>query len=60
MARAQQAVALSVAQLIRRPGALARALSADDVNELGRRKSYANLHKFDTAKEHIATGLIWA
>jgi hypothetical protein len=23
-------------------------------------KSYANLHKFDTANEHIATGLIWA
>jgi hypothetical protein len=23
-------------------------------------KSYANLHKFDTANEHIAAGLIWA
>ena len=23
-------------------------------------KSYANLHKFDTANEHIAEGLIWA
>lgn len=23
-------------------------------------KSYANLHKFDTANEHIATGLMWA
>lgn len=23
-------------------------------------KSYANLHKFDTANEHIASGLIWA
>jgi hypothetical protein len=118
--------ALPVAQLIRMRGALARALSTNDVNELGRRtgqskrlrtvtphrlflstvaglaggqvesiadllrefnhqndvtvaykafeagsraralllfkewKSYANLHKFDTANEHIATGLIWA
>src|SRR5262249_54039012 len=23
-------------------------------------KSYANLHKFDTANEHVAAGLIWA
>jgi hypothetical protein len=23
-------------------------------------KSYANLHKFDTANQHIAAGLIWA
>jgi hypothetical protein len=37
VARVQQGGALSVAQLIRMRGALARALSTDDVNELGLR-----------------------